>query len=1105
MTLNQYIENINKRYKLGNATEHSFRGDLQQLIESINPEIRATNEPKRQSCGAPDYIITKKGIPIGFIEAKDIGDRDLEGLKKTGNKEQFDRYKASLNNLIFTDYLTFILYREGEFVSRISIGEITASPNPSKGWEIKALPENFSAFENFIKDFCTHIGQTIKSPKKLAEMMAGKARLLSDVIEKALNSDEEKSEDSTLKDQMLAFRDILIHDITAKGFADVYAQTIAYGMFAARLHDATLPTFSRQEAYELIPKSNPFLKKLFGYIAGLEVDDRIKWIVDDLVNIFLACNVEEILKNYGKSTKMEDPIIHFYETFLSEYDPKLRKARGVWYTPAPVVNFIVRAVDDILKTEFELPQGLADTSKTTIQLGLQTTDKRFADNIKKTDKEVHRVQILDPATGTGTFLAEVIKHVYKNFEGQQGIWSNYVETHLLPRLNGFELLMASYAMAHLQLDLLLKETGFRATKDQRFRVFLTNSLEEHHPDTGTLFASWLSSEANEANHIKRDTPVMVIMGNPPYSGESSNKGEWIASLMEDYKKEPGGKEKLNERNPKWINDDYVKFLRYGQHFIEKNGSGILAFINPHGFLDNPTFRGMRWNLLKTYDKIYTIDLHGNSKKKETAPDGSADINVFDIQQGVSINIFVKTGKKKANELGKVFHYDLFGKRELKYDFLLSNSLKTVAYNELPNVKPNYFFVSKDFDQQKEYEKGFKINELFKVNSVGIVTARDEFTIHKTAKEVKQTIEDFLNLDDEKARVKYNLGKDVRDWKVNFAKTDLQKHYPDKGKICKISYRPFDDRFTFYTGNSKGFHCYPRNEVMQHFLNDENIGVVFKMGNAEENSASIMLTKNIIDFRSWSRPGMQGGDYVAPLYLKKHFRNSFQSSFLVEEEKAVYKTYNNDEIELSLVEEPLLTNRNLSYSVNFSQTILRAVEKSLGITYKLQYDKNDNEFGEVDLLDYIYAVLHSPTYREKYKEFLKIDFPRIPYPSNKESFWQLVKLGGELRKIHLIEAPVVEKFITQYPVDGDNKVSKPHFIPTSLNERGKVYINETQYFDNVPEVAWNFYIGGYQPAQKWLKDRKESVLQFEDILYYQKIIVALTETDRIMKEIDRVEI
>ncbi len=629
MTIEKYIDNINQRYQLGNATEHTFRGDLQQLLESLVPEIRATNEPKRQSCGAPDYILTKKdtstgsaAIPIGFVEAKDIGDKDLDGTKKTGNKEQFDRYKASLNNLIFTDYLSFHLYREGELITKVAIGEIT-----EKG--IKPLTENFANFVNLIKDFCSHIGQTIKSPKKLAEMMAGKARLLSDVIGKALTSDEEEQEDSTLKDQMLAFKQILIHDIMPQGFADVYAQTIAYGMFAARLHDPTLPTFSRQEAAELIPKSNPFLRKLFGYIAGPDIDDRIKWIVDSLVEIFLACNVEEILKNYGKSTKMEDPIIHFYETFLSEYDPKLRKARGVWYTPQPVVNFIVRAVDDILKTEFDLPQGLADTSKTKIKVDVQG---------KKVEQEVHKVQILDPATGTGTFLAEVVKHIHKKFEGQQGIWSNYVENHLLPRLNGFELLMASYAMAHLKLDLLLTETGFKPTKDQRFRIYLTNSLEEHHPDTGTLFANWLSTEANEANHIKRDSPVMVVIGNPPYSVSSNNKGEWIENLTADYKKN------LNERNIQPLSDDYIKFLRLGQHYVEKTGEGILAFISNNSFIDGIIHRKMREELMKTFDKIYILDLHGNAKKKETAPDGSPDQNVFDIMQGVSINIFVK--KKK---------------------------------------------------------------------------------------------------------------------------------------------------------------------------------------------------------------------------------------------------------------------------------------------------------------------------------------------------------------------------------------------------------------------------------------------------------------------------
>lgn len=1031
--IQNYIQAVNVKFITGKTTEHSFRGDLQSLVESIiGSDFIVINEPKRQDCGAPDYIIEKKDIPIGFIEAKDIGDKDLEGKKKTGNKEQFDRYKASLNNIIFTDYLDFYFYQESELVTKVSIAEIS-------GNQIKALPENFSMFENLIKNFSIYLGQTIKSPQKLAKMMANKAKLLAEILEKAVTNDEDTHEDSTLKAHFEGFKQILIHDITPKGFADVYAQTIAYGMFAARLYDSTLPTFSRQEAAELIPKSNPFLRKLFGYIAGPDIDDRIKWIVDSLADIFLHCNVQEILKTYGRSTRMNNPIIHFYETFLSEYDAKLRKARGVWYTPEPVVDFIVRAVDEVLKTEFGLSEGLADTSKTTIKIKNPTKDRRHKDGYITTDKEVHKVQILDPATGTGTFLSQVIKHVHQDFEGMQGIWSNYVEKDLIPRLNGFELLMASYAMAHLQLNLLLSETGYKpqGNIEQRLKVYLTNSLEESHPDTGTLFANWLSTEANEANHIKRDTPVMCIIGNPPYSGESANKGDWIMGLMEDYKKEPGGKEKLNERNPKWINDDYVKFLRYGQHFIEQNGSGVLAFINPHGFLDNPTFRGMRWNLLKTYDKIYTIDLHGNAKKKETSPDGSIDQNVFDIMQGVSINIFVKTGKKKASELGKVFHYDLYGKREEKYEFLEKNSLSTVAYQLLSNRAPMYFMVKKNFELESEYNKGMKINEVFPSNNVGVVTANDSVLIDNKI---------------------HNLLKKVQD------------HYeiePTQDAIKPINYRPFDNKWIYY--DTKLVER-SREKIMEHFLHMENIGLVYKLGNAEENSVSVMVTNKIIDFRSWSRSGMQGGDYIAPLYLS-----------LKKDQQSILS----NSIE-SLIRKP-----------NIEMVVVDKISKDIALTFTDEKEDIQGTFAPIDLLDYIYAVLHSAKYREKYKEFLKIDYPRVIYPKTTKTFVDLAKLGDQLRKLHLMDDSTL-KTITQYPESGDNIVEKP------IYKSENVYINDEQYFANVPEVAWNFYIGGYQPAQKWLKDRKGQALQFEDIKHYQKIIATLQRTSEIMEDIDQID-
>jgi predicted helicase len=1074
MNLNQYIDNINQRYTLGNATEHTFRGDLQQLIESLAMDVRATNEPKRQECGAPDYILTKKDIPVGFIEAKDIGDKDLEGKKKTGNKEQFDRYKASLDNLMFTDYLNFHLYNDGELVTKIAIAEIS-------GDNIIAKTENFEPFENLLKDFTIHVGQTIKSSKKLAEMMAGKARLLSDIIGKALVSDEVNHQNSTLKDQMLAFKEILIHDITPKTFADVYAQTIAYGMFAARLNDPTLETFSRQEAAELIPKSNPFLRKLFGYIAGPDIDDRIKWVVDSLTDIFLACNVEEILKNYGKTTKMEDPIIHFYETFLAEYDPKLRKARGVWYTPAPVVNFIVRAVDDILKTEFNLPQGLADTSKTKIKVNTQTPDKRSVTGYKQMEQEVHKVQILDPATGTGTFLAEVIKHVNKKFKGQEGIWSNYVEKHLLPRLNGFELLMASYAMAHLQLDLLLKETGFKATKDQRTRVYLTNSLEEYHPDTGTLFANWLSSEANEANHIKRDTPVMCIIGNPPYSGVSSNKGKWISDLIEDYKYVDGVH--FNERKH-WLNDDYVKFLRFGQHFIEKNGEGVLAFINPHGFLDNPTFRGMRWNLLKTYDKIYTIDLHGNNKRKETTKEGGIDQNVFDIMQGVSINILIKTGKKKPSELGEVYHYDLFGKRDLKYDFLTNNSISKIPFLQLTPKEPFYFFIPQNDKGIEDFNKGFPISDFFIKNTSGIQTSRDFLVIDSDYNKLETRLNSFLDenksIDDIREEFfsnatskKYAKG-DSRGWKISEIRPELQK--TDFRKfITKISYRPLDKRSICYT---RLLVDWTRENIQKEMLRDNISITVGRQGQATGKALwNLLFIQNTIsDLNLFYR----GGGIVCPLYLYPENTNQ------------------------------KLTEETPKRTPNLNIEIVNEIAENLDLKFTCEKETIENTFAPIDILDYIYAVLHSGNYREKYKEFLKIDFPRVPYPKDKNKFWQLVQLGREIRQIHLLESPIVEDYITTYPKDGDNtittKVGKKDWELFDEEKRlGRIWINEEQYFDNIPLVAWEFYIGGYQPAQKWLKDRKERILEFDDILHYQKIIVALTETDRLMKEIDKIEL
>ena len=516
-----YLQTLNQIFETGRATEHTYRPALQTYLQTLLPAITASNEEKRLSCGAPDMIISNGKIPIGYIETKDIG----KPLNDPKNQEQLQRYLESLDNLIHTDYVEFRFYRHKHHTATIRIADI-------EGKHLKPHPAAFLQLENLLKDFISYQGQTIKSPKDLAEMMADKARLMRHVFIEAL-----QDTNSSLAQQLSAFKQVLIHDLTAEQFADVYAQTITYGLFTARLHDETQESFSRAESLELIPASNPFLRKLFQYVA-LELDPRVVWIVDALCDVFRACDVRQILKNFGRASNQRDPFIHFYETFLAAYNPSLRKSRGVWYTPESVVQFIVRAVDDVLTSHFGLKDGLADTSMVMVdveQTSAKNTPQKTSTPVTRTVKTpMHRVQVLDVATGTGTFLAETVRQIHSRFKTQPALWNMYVEQHLLPRLHGFEILMASYAMCHLKLDVLLSELGYTPSKKDkppRLGVYLSNALEDYYKDEHTLpllFATWLAEESSEATRIKRDMPVMVAIGNPPYSGHSSNKGKWIA-------------------------------------------------------------------------------------------------------------------------------------------------------------------------------------------------------------------------------------------------------------------------------------------------------------------------------------------------------------------------------------------------------------------------------------------------------------------------------------------------------------------------------------------------------------------------------------------------
>lgn len=1044
--ISDFITRVQAVYKTGAATEHSYRSAIEQLISGLNEGVIALNEPKRVACGAPDFIVQRGEIVVGHIEAKDLG-VSLDKLSDS-NKDQQARYVNALPNLIYTNCLDWQFFLDGKLITKVSIGQLDNGVQPE--------PAQFAVLEHLLRDFAILRPQTIKSPKVLAEMMAGKAALIKDVLHNALVADEHQ--ESSLSNQYQAFREHLIHDISPEDFADIYAETIAYGMFAARLHDQTLATFSRQEALDLLPKTNPFLRSLFSYVAGADLDDRIRWLIDDLASVFQAANVASLLEGFGTLTGRQDPFLHFYETFLAAYNPAKRKARGVWYTPEAVVNFIVRAVDDVLKTEFGLAEGLADTSKITIDWDTGQSDKKGKHII--TQKEVHRVQILDPATGTGTFLAEVIKQIAPKVKSvAPGMWSGYVEKDLLPRIYGFELLMASYAMCHMKLDMVLTELGYKpSTNPPRLGVYLTNSLEEGERDVRDLFmAQWLTKEAREANTIKRQMPIMCIVGNPPYSGISHNTGKWITDLIEDYKYVDGVH--FGERKH-WLQDDYVKFIRLSDHLIEKNGEGVLGFITNHGYLDNPTFRGMRWHLLNTFDKIYILDLHGNANKKEVCPDGSTDKNVFDIMQGVSIIVALKH-KKSQHGLAQVYRGDLWGPRSNKYESLFSGSLFDLASEPVDYRSPEFAFVRRDHDQRAVYDLGFSIADFLPINVTGIVTARDGLVIDFTKQALEQRISQFVDptKTDEQVRAEFFPGKkagtyepgDSRGWKLPAARKALIGTNW-QADIHPVAYRPFDTRSIIYRTDMVDWG---RQNIMRNMIDRENIALIYSRQAAQADTGynHVLVTEYLFDNRGvYSNKGIS---QASPLYIY-----------------------------------PNQSDLDQARRVNFDPALYAKLQ---GLATDAQRGTPD----EVAVFDYIYGVLHTPAYRQKYAEFLKTDFPRIPWPETPATFWATADLGGELRRLHLMDPDAVGTPTHSFTGDGDNVVDKPRFAD------GKVWINASQCFERVPESAWSFYIGGYQPAQKWLKDRKGRALDFDDIKHYQKIIKVLLETARVMKSLDQI--
>lgn len=1091
-----YLNSLQTTFASGKSTEHSFRPFLKNLLEELFPKHIATNEPRRQKCGAPDFIVTKNDIQIGYIETKDL----QTNLNKIHKTEQIQRYFA-LGNLILTNYLEFQWFEHDQLRQEVVLGTIQGN---------KIIP-NSDAVDQLHTLFCAFnqsTFSTISNPKELAMRLADLAKLIRYTIENALIDDES----SQLYKQLEAFRRVLLPELDKSHFADMYAQTICYGLFSAKCSMDT-KQFNRQNAGHLLPKSNPFLRKFFQQIAGYDLDNSVAWAVDRLCDLLNHSDMSAILKNFGTKTRQEDPVVHFYETFLQEYNPRLREMRGVYYTPEPVVYYITRSIDFLLKNDFLLPNGLADSTTVTVK------DKNKVRN-------VHKVQILDPATGTGTFLYGVVKHIQEQFGNNKGLWAGYIKDHLLPRLYGFELLMAPYVIAHMKLDLLLAESGVTLDENDRLQVYLTNTLQDLFNKSEYLLAEWLSDEANQAINIKRDYPVMVILGNPPYSGESANqsftinqveKGEicyagweidnngvikniyktatkqliekvpnFIGELLRSYYIIDG--QKLNEKNTKWLQDDYVKFFRFAQWRIEQTGYGILAFITNHSYLDNPTFCGMRQSLLQTFDDMFILNLHGNAKKKETAPDGGKDENVFDIQQGVAIGIYVKHNRKKKG-FANLFYADQYGEREIydgigeqkqliggKYHYLLSNSIQTTKWTKLKPSSPNYLFIPLNTRLKKEYDSFWKITDIMSVNSVGVVTARDSLTIQKTPEAMWSVVKDFASLRPEEARDKYHLGKDAQDWVVETAQKDLKVTGLKKSKIVPIAYRPFDVRYTYFTGHSNGFHCRPRNDVMSHMFLDINIALVTCRQQSLQGGWHLVGISNQITESSYISNKTAEINSVFPLYLLTD--NGSPSLFDVPHEDTE------------------------GLSPNFAEEWIEELKTSIGLTRFIYNGKTDKgkSFNPENVLHYIYAILHAPSYRTRYAEFLKLDFPRIPLPSNLTMFRKLSKLGETLCNLHLMKQTVNHK--PNYPIEGSNTIEEVRYTePIPKKQNGRVWINKTQYFDPVSLDVWNFYIGGYQVCLKWLKDRKGVPLEFNEIEHYQNIISVISETLILMEQVD----
>ncbi|MBI4849314.1 MAG: N-6 DNA methylase [Nitrospirae bacterium] len=1040
--LKAYLKNIFEVSKRGDATESSYYscivGLFQNYAESINKKkVHVTTIPQKTDAGNPDFRIWDgKQHIVGYIEAKTPpftspldkgGLRGVKHLDQIEDTDQLKRYLHTFPNLILTNFFEFRLYRDGRMIDSVQIAR------PFLIQKLGTIPpvEKEQEFFDLLEQYFSFSLPKTYTAKTLAVELAKRTRFLKEqVIIEELKEEERKGKGFILGFYE-AFQKYLIHGLSKEDFADLYSQTITYGLFAARTRAEN--GFNRKLAFDYIPRTIGILRDVFKFISLEDLPPQMEWIVDDISEVLSVADVKQTLHKFYHEGRGSDPIIHFYETFLTEYDPKEREKRGVYYTPEPVVSYIVRSLNIILKEYFGKKDGFASDS----------------------------VTVLDPAAGTLTFLAETSNLAVEEFISRYGDGGkkDFIKTHILKNFYAFELMMAPYAVGHLKMSFLLEELGYKLQKDDRFKLYLTNTLEMDELEQTSLpgMAS-LSEESHLAGKVKKEKPILAILGNPPYSGHSTNIGDWITKEIKAYFQVDG--KPLGEKNPKWLQDDYVKFIRFAQWKIDQVGEGVLGFITNHSYLDNPTFRGMRQSLMQSFDEIYLLDLHGNSLKKEKCPDGSKDENVFDIQQGVAIALFIKKkGLKKT-----ISHSELWGTREDKYAWLNINDLITTKWKKITPKSEFYLFIPRDERLLSQYQTYPKITDIFPVNSVGIVTSRDNFVLDSDKSTLRRRILQFRDkkLPDEIIQQTYGL-KDKSNWKLKDARESVTNDDEWEQTITKILYRPFDEQWIFYHDSVIERS---RKEVMQNMLQD-NLGLIAnRQVNGEFRHAlcSDKITNDCtVSLETRER------SYLFPLYLyidknKPKRSKSLSSVLMLFEPETPYK-----------IRRP-----------NISESLL----KSLSSIYKKE------PFPE-EVFYYIYAVLYSNIYRTKYAEFLKIDFPRIPFTKDYKLFKKMGVHGEKLVALHLLKSPEFDKPIAKFQGEGNNKVEKPRY------EDGKIFINNDKYFENVKPEVWEYHIGGYQVCEKWLKDRKGKTLSLEDIKHYCRVVTVLQKTIEIQQAIDKI--